>query len=40
MERYGDALDSAEKAVEVNPDMPVYRDMYQTILDVSESQFR
>ena len=37
-ERYDDALKSADAAVQIYPDRPVYREIYKTILDVSESQ--
>ena len=38
LERYDDALQSAEAAVQIYPDRPIYRNIYQTVLDVSESQ--
>ncbi|MDH3204736.1 MAG: tetratricopeptide repeat protein, partial [Nitrosopumilus sp.] len=40
LERYDDAVKSAEKAVQMYPDRPVYRQIYKTVLDVSESQSR
>ena len=40
LERYNDAVKSADKAVQMYPDRPVYREIYKTILDVSESQSR
>ena len=38
LERFDEALENAEKAIQVKPDIPIYRNIYQTILDVSESQ--
>ena len=38
LERFDEALENAEKAVQVKPDIPIYRNIYQTVLDVSESQ--
>ena len=40
LERYDDAVKSAEKAVQIYPDRPVYREIYKTVLKVSESQSR
>ena len=37
LERFDEALQNAEKAVEIYPDQPVYRQIYQTVFDVSES---
>ena len=38
LERYDDALKSADVAVRIYPDLPIYRNIYQTVLDVLESQ--
>ena len=40
LERFDDAVKSAEKAVQMYPDRPIYRQIYKTVLDVSESQSR
>lgn len=38
IERFDDAVKSAEKAVQMYPDRPAYREIYKTVLVVSESQ--
>jgi tetratricopeptide (TPR) repeat protein len=38
LERYDDAVKSAEMAVQINPDIPAYREIYQTVLNISESR--
>jgi len=40
LERFDDAVKSAEKAVQMYPDRPVYREIYKTVLKISESQSR
>lgn len=38
LERYDDAVKSAKIAVQINPDIPAYREIYQTISNISESR--
>ena len=37
LERFDEALENAEKAIAIYPDRPVYRQIYQTVFDISES---
>ncbi len=38
LERYDEALENADVAVQIYPDIPAYREIYQTVMDVSKSQ--
>jgi len=38
LERYDDALKSADAVVQIYPDRPTYRNIYQTVLDILQSQ--